>query len=293
LKRATRLICATAAAALALVLVTGATATAKTKKYDPRIIYTSIPQQLPGNVVSKGFECCGVIEFGDGVVFAQGAGGSIDQITVVMSSWACQQGNWTSNCVTKHEAKFEQTITLNVHTITYQSNVPTQGSLLLTKTQTFKIPYRPSSDPANCGGDNQMWYDEKDNTCYHGLAVPIKFDLDSKVSLPDRAIISVTFNTSTQGLAPLGTGTACYSTLQGCPYDSLNVGTDGPGGLVGSVIDPNGVFDNLRGGDYCQPHSSPGYLELDTPCWTGLHPLIEVVSNGRMKARGKHEDLSD
>lgn len=169
--------------------------------------------------------------------------------------------------------------------------------MLGTITQTFDIPYRPSSTPTKCSGA-PTWYDAQDKTCYNGFAFPVSVDF-SKLNIPipdnQRIIVTVVYNSSLFGPIPVGTSTACYSTTAGCPYDSLNVSTsgNGPTGLpngVGAFLDWNGIFINLSndanscngsgpGGDLADD-TDPGYLALNTSasqlCWSGYHPMIQV-----------------
>ena len=67
----------------------------------------------------------------------------------------------------------------------------------------------------------------------------------------------------------------------------INVSTDGPGGLVGSVIDTNGIFINYTfPTSYCPGHVYQGnFMQLDNAdgCWAGFHPQIEVVTKERNK----------
>jgi hypothetical protein len=256
------------------------------------IIYSSIPKPLPGNVASEGPEAYAFREIGDGLVFRPGVGGTIDDVTVIMSSWGCKTGHWYStNCLTPKGATFSQRITLNIYAVIDVAGVPTHGALLGTSTRSFDIPYRPSSDPAKCGATPTKWFSEKDKVCYNGFAVPIEFDLSSqRIAVPDRVIVGVAYNTSHYGPAPVGEATPCYTSSGGCPYDSLNVSTDGPGGTIGSPIDPNGIFINyVNGSSYCVPHPfASNNMQLDTPCWTGFHPQIEVSSTERQRARRQH-----
>jgi hypothetical protein len=265
-----------------------------------KVIYSSIPKRLPGNVASVGPEAYAFKEIGDGLVFVPGAGGIIDEIKVILSSWGCSKGHWNSNdCLTPRGATFKQAVTLNIYGVTTVAGVPTPGALLTTVTKTFDIRYRPSADPVKCSATPGKWYSEKDDTCYNGIAVAVEFDLSNRrITVPDKIIVGVAYNSSHFGYAPIGEGTACYTTPAGCPYDSLNVSTDGAGARIGAVIDPNGIFINYTNqSDYCPPHAWEGdRLQFDnTPgCWAGYHPQIEVVSTGRQKHRSrKGKDPSD
>ena len=80
------------------------------------------------------------------------------------------------------------------------------------------------------------------------------------------------------------------------PYDSLNISTDGAP-IVGSSVDPNGVFVNYYSPGLslsCGNIGSPnGMMQLDTPCWTGFHPQIEVISSGRATPPSKGKKPQD
>ena len=290
----------TIAAVGALALIANAAARDRDDDNDRRdrekVIYSSIPRPLPGNVASVGPEAYAFREVGDGVVFAPGAGGVLDDVRVILSSWGCKAGHWFSNdCATPRGAKFNQSITLNVYAVIDIAGIPTRGALLATKTRTFEIPYRPSADPARCPATPGKWFSERDNVCYNGLAVPIEFDLgDLRVPVPARAIIGVAYNSTHYGYQPIGEGAPCFTSSGGCPYDSLNVSTDGNGASVGSVIDPNGIFINyVITSQYCQPHADQGNtIQLDTGpnCWTGFHPQISVESKERRKHHSRDRD---
>jgi uncharacterized membrane protein len=71
-------------------------------------VYNSIPKPLPANVASEGPEAYAFSELGDGLALTANTG-TLGQVTVIMSSWACQSGNWYSgNCVTTPGATFSQ-----------------------------------------------------------------------------------------------------------------------------------------------------------------------------------------
>jgi hypothetical protein len=257
------------------------------------VIYSSIVRRLPGNVASVGPEAYAYKEFGDGLVFTPGADGKFDDVRVVLSSWGCTSGRWyTLNCVTSPKGKtFKQSITLNIYSVIDVAGVPTKGTQLVTVTKTFDVPYRPSANNAKCTGDNAgKWYSDRDETCYNGIASIIDFDISSlRIAVPDKAIVTFAYNSTHYGPTPIGEGAACYASNPGCPYDSLNISSDGPGGYIGAPIDPNGTFINYYfQTSYCQPHVWQGdMVQLDNTdgCWDGYHPQIEVTSNDRKRRR--------
>lgn len=269
---------------------------------DSRTVYSSIPSPLPPNVVSEGAEAYAFAEIGDAIVFPAGTGGVLTKIKVIMSSWACVIGNWYTygSCSTPPRSTFMQPVTLNIYSVDDANPAqPKAGTKLATVTQTFQIPYRPSSDTVHCPSGEQ-WYDPRTKQCNRGLAAPIAFDLSYQhLTLPGQVLIGVAYDTTHYGPHPIGATAACYHTTQGCPYDSLNVSTDGtvffgafpPGATSGgtpnasSVIDPNGVFFNYYVNTGCGT-AKPGVFEDDTlpnngepkteTCFTGYHPQIRI-----------------
>jgi hypothetical protein len=267
------------------------------------VVYSSIPKPLKA-VASVGFEAYQGLELGDGVNLTHT--GKLQRVRYVLSSWGCQHGNWYSNnCVTTGSPTFPVPFTINVYAVdnTQPSHV---GALLKTQTQTFNIPFRPSSTPARCpqGTDahpGERFYSAVDAACIHGLANVIVFDFSApRVSLPAKTIVSLVYNTSHYGPHPIGESAPCYSTSAGCGYDSLNISTDGPGGPIGSPVDPNGIFVSFTQAlDYCRPSDGLGFRLDTTPCtrdslggpWTGYHPQFEVrVGSGGDGDDNHHDD---
>jgi hypothetical protein len=237
-------------------------------------IYNVIPNPLAGNYVSQPFEAQAASEVGDRAAFIT-PGRSLTTVTVTMSSWACQTGHWTIGCTTAPGATFTHPITLNIYNVGPGNAV---GSLLATKTQTQTIPYRPSSDFANCG--DARWYDG--SSCFNGKAANITFDLTSQnITLPNTVIVGIAYNTSDYGSSPIGSR-PCSSTVQGCPYDSLNVALVDPAITLtaGSNPSPNDAyFSSLFGAFYCDGGAGGvGSFRLDpgAGCWTGNKPSIKI-----------------
>src|SRR5688572_10651074 len=145
-------------------------------------VYNNIPSPLPGNLVSLGYEATSTSEFGDRIKFSTGTGGNLLTATVTMSSWGCESGTWfMENCVTTPGSTFSHPITLNIYNVG-SGNLP--GALIGSVTQTFNIPYRPSSDPDCADG---AWQDASGN-CWNGLATNITFDLSSLPNVPNEVI---------------------------------------------------------------------------------------------------------
>jgi hypothetical protein len=210
-------------------------------------------------------------------------------VTVAMSSWGCQSGAWSSgDCATTPGATFTHPITLNLYGV-LPSGEP--GSLIASVTQSFAIPFRPSANPA-CS-DTSQWSPNGGTDCFNGLATPIAFNLSGRgVSLPDRVIVAIAFNTTSYGENPIGTSAACFSTPQGCGYDSLNVGLTGPPS-VGSLPRPvDAYLDSATPGQYCDGGTDgTGTLRLDAGCWMDttpgdLEPAVQVDATTTTGAQG-------
>ncbi len=257
----------------ALLMTTGAMA-------QGQVIYNSTVNPQPGNLPSVGAEAYAFKELGDGVSFA-GTVRNARTVTVTMSSWGCEAGAWFSaNCVTTPGATFSIPITLNI----YNAGSPTPGSLIATRTQTFTLPYRPSSDNTNCPNYDTFhpgrWYQTSSGTCFNGLASNITFDLSSmNVVLPNSVVYGITYNTTSFGPTPIGTSAACFSTPQGCPYDSLNIAL-APVVTVGSKPFFNTLYWNdFYADNYCDSGlAGTGTFRLDSPtnaCWTGYVPAAQ------------------
>jgi hypothetical protein len=263
----------------------------------PPPMFNSIPAVLPGNVSSIGFEATSTSEFGD-LIQLEGTAGNpgvtrLSQdlpVTVVMSSWACQSGGAIDTnppadgfCVTTPGATFSVPITLNIYNVDMSGSVPAAGSTVLTTTQTFEIPYRPSYDATNCPADAPdpadpgratyfRWYSASEDTCYSGFAYPIKFTLPSGVTLPDELIWSVSYNTADHGYSP---------THVNGPINSLNVGIKSFAGEPnhGLDVEPANVFVNSTwSGAYSATETgdggTTGVFRDTNGGWVGYAPIV-------------------
>jgi hypothetical protein len=151
-------------------------------------------------------------------------------------------------------------------------------------TQTFAIPYRPSS--GGCSSDDTAWSAD----CNHGLATNITFDFSSlNKTLPNTAIFGIAYNTYTHGYQPVGSGG---------PVDSLNVacypgvggqsGTAGVQPAVGTFPDPLGTYLNSSYAPFYLNDSAPGTFRLDTGTawnanqtigpWGGYEPAVQITA---------------
>jgi hypothetical protein len=279
--RAAKLVAAIFAATAISAVIAGAAAASGT------VIYNNIPSPLPGNVPSEAFEATQTSQFGGQVEFA-GASATSTTVTVGMSSWGCQSGSWFAhNCTSTPGAKFAWPVTLRVYSVGAANAVGTQIAEL---TRTFKMPYRPSSSPKCTGESAGAWF--RLGQCFNGRLFRIAFTLRG-VTLPSKAIIAVSYNTSDYGVPQRPQ--PCDSEPQGCPYDSLNVALTEPTNFniknepepvppsVGADPTPEDAYQNSQTGEqYCDNGlGGTGTFRLDSgvpPCWSGYQPLFEVTT---------------
>jgi hypothetical protein len=266
--------------AASLVVAAGIPATACGTAFAKSVIWSNIPSSMPGNVASVSLEAASSAEFGGKVKFSAGRWKN-PKVTVLMSSWACQEGAWFDhNCVTQKGAKFEWPITVSVYAMGAH-NAP--GAEIGAASKVVMIPYRPSTSKiCNSTEEQGGWYDKKEEACYDGVAAKIAIPLKI-AELPTEAIIGVSYDTSDFGVEPQRPK-PCNATEAGCPYDSLNVGAED------ALPEPDFPLPNWA---YLSTEYEPYYCESGTPrgtfglsgsdasteCeeyWTGYQPSIEV-----------------
>jgi hypothetical protein len=181
--------------------------------------YNAIPSKVSGNVSSYGPEAYAFSEFGDEVDLG-GNGRSLQSMSVLLSSWGCQNGTWIGgDCLTTPGSSFEVPLTFTI----YQDVNGTPGQVLSRATDTYHIAYRPSASASCTGG---RWYNAKDRSCYNGLPQVVSINMTTTTPLPDRVIWSVSYNTTHYGPAPMTESAPCFSEPGGCGYDSLNIGAE-------------------------------------------------------------------
>lgn len=197
------------------------------------LVYDNItPESRVANPVSLGYAATGTTEFGSQIALGREGGVVNPEVEVLMSSWTCETGEWNIGCTTTDpSATFDAELTLNVYEVGFGNTV---GSLIISQTDTFAIPFRPTSDPT-CLSVTQ--YRATNGKCYNGFPTPVSFDLSA--SLPHNVIVSVEFTPSGD-------------------TNSLNVGLEGP-----PTIGHN-PLDGLEGIYWDSTSYNTGTFELDT-----------------------------
>ena len=189
-------------------------------------------------------------------------------VVVSMSSWACGNLQSGASCHTEPKATFSYPITLNIYAVE-ANNEP--GAKLGTVTQTFAIPYRPSaSKKCTLTSEGVVGWGKN---CYSGKAFKIRF-APLAITLPNKVIISVAYNTTDYGYAP--------THAADIGEDSLNVGLYEPGEpvvAVGSSPQPEYDYINSQtASNYCGSGVAPGTFGLSGPCWEGYQAALKVTA---------------
>ena len=264
-----------AAAGLALLAISVAPVTIASAS-GPPLYNSAVAPASVGNLPSVGAEAYAFNELGNQVTLTDT---HLGKVTVMLSSWGCQTGNWYSgNCGTTPGSTFPMTITFNVYNAPApNSNVP--GSLIASITKPFNIPYRPSANYTHCtgtgpGGNAGKWWSSALNSCFNGKLVNIKFGF--QVNLPSTNVVyGIAYNTTHYGYNPVGQSAACFTGPGGCGYDSLNIALsqDPTNVTAGGDPNPGTVFQNSSiGSEYCDGGlAGTGTFRLDSPtinCWS-------------------------
>jgi LPXTG-motif cell wall-anchored protein len=193
------------------------------------VVFDSVPAPLAGHYVSLAFQSSTASEFGE-LIQPAGTDRVLDEVTVVLESWACEVGAWNlGTCVTTPGTSFAHPITINVYA---EGDGTLPGALLATVTQDVAVPFRPTTDQACQNGGYLL-----NAVCVNGVAFAHTFSLTAlNFTLPSTAIVAVAFNTQGYGAEPIGAAG---------PYNYLNVAVVPSGPSVGTDPEPDVVYANF------------------------------------------------
>lgn len=206
------------------------------------VIYDSIPDPDPFSLPSIGYEATSTDELGDHIAFAPGTGRNLDTIRVGMVTWA----TYDSSALGADATGWDQALTFNIYGVDTSGSTPAVGSLLLSLTDTFHIPWAPAPTP--------------ERNPNRALA-PVVFDFSSfGFVLPDEIIFGLAFNTQHYGATPTGASG---------PQNSLNFGLSTVAPSIGTNVESDALFWDT---------SYPGYNDSfvrDTG-WAPYTTAIEI-----------------
>ncbi len=177
------------------------------------IVYTTITAPPPLTAPSLGYQANQTAEFGDLIQFA-GTNRSLTSVTVLLDDWAFQ-ADWPG---VGTAAGWTFPITINLYQVNTAGPTPEPGALIATLTQTFTIPWRPTT-PAYAAT---------------GLPFTITFNF-AGITLPNQIIYGVAFNTETWGYHPIGAPG---------PYESLNFALSAVPPFIGTNPLPDTAYWN-------------------------------------------------
>ncbi len=200
------------------------------------VVYNSIPDPLPYNLPSLGYQATSTAEFGELIQFA-GTGVVLSYATVMMSDWAKASEYGSTDPYWAHD------ITLNLYNVG-PGNTP--GNLIASVTQEVYIPWRPEADPS-CPNGGTAWR-AADGNCYNGLGFTVKFWFFN-LPVPNQIIYGLAFNTNTWGYQPIG---------QSGPFESLNFALSGTAPLIGSNPLPDTAYWNTKQASFYADHGAAG-----------------------------------
>ena len=116
-----------------------------------------------------------------------------------------------------------------------------------------------------------------------GKRIAAKIAITLKVAkLPEKAIISLAYNTSDYGSEPQRPK-PCNSTEAGCPYDSLNVGAESIKAEAEYPLPNYAYINSTYEAEYCGSGTALGTFGISgsesNPCWQGYQPSFRVAAS--------------
>jgi hypothetical protein len=224
------------------------------------ILYNNMPNPIPPNSPSLGYQSNQTAEFGDLIQLSGGAA-NLTSAVLLMSDWAK-----ASDYPAIGPDPWAWPLTLTLYNVDNSSGTPQPGSVITTLTDTFTIPWRPEDDPVNCpkGG-----YQGFDGNCYSGLNFQVTFNLPA-VAVPGQFIFGLAFNTETYGANPVGAPG---------PYISLNysLNNTAPPQVGSRPLPDTAYWNTTTAGNYADGGAGgTGTFRQDT-AWTPYSGAAEFL----------------
>jgi len=140
----------------------------------------------------------------------------LEAVDVVLVTWA--KASQFPDLATADPTGWDHPVTLTI----YDYNETTSEFTFLSEvTQDIHVPWRPLTR-----ADGSPYP-------YNGYAFIAHFDFPPGITLPDKTMLMVSYNTKRSGFEPIG---------EPGPYDQLNVAVGGRSPTVGSDVDPNALL---------------------------------------------------
>lgn len=206
------------------------------------IVYNDSPEPLPfRGYPSFAFQAQGRSALGDLIQLA-GPARTLESCEVILVTWA-RAANYiawaTNNPAISNANGWSHPVTLSIYEVKSDNQLVFRSEV----TQNILVPWRPLTKP-----DGSTYTD-------NGFAFRANFPFPNGMTLPERVLIMVSFNTQSSGFAPIGTAG---------PYNELNVAarTTSLVTPVGSDVNRDVVLQVLNGSWY---YPSTGWTSNNGP----------------------------
>jgi hypothetical protein len=239
---------------------------------DSQTVYNSLISPEAPDTWGLSYGGTNTTELGNAVTLADNST-DLSSVVVALDSQACQTGDDNegpaSLCTTTPGATFPGQITLSIYN--------TSGSLLTSDTETFQIPYRPTSaiidDPSQCAagsGDNwsgypndgSQWYDASNSHCYYGITYDATFKSFPAVALPSTVVYGISYNASSGPMSSL-------NVEESSETKNVSVGSDAnPGNLWLSVSAPGAGNNDAGPGEVTCSDATTSFASYSTAAGT-------------------------
>ena len=238
-------------------------------------IYDSTVSPLPHSMPSMAYFARSTAESGDNIVFA-GAKRRLASVTVTLEDWALR-----STYPTWPAVACQYPITLKLYTVDHSGANPAPGTLIVSSTKTFDIPWRPEPDPT-CATPT-YWRAPDNGVCYSSVPVNVTFDLAAlNVDLPAEIVYGIAFNTQSYGTAPTG--------VDG-PYNSLNLAV-APAPSIGGDAELSAFFYNSTFAGFYADGGASGTGTFRRDTGYSYTPAIQVVATDIPSAMTRNDLFS-
>ncbi len=206
----------------------------------PSVVYSSIYEPLDLSYQSLSFSAQSTWAIGDLVDLA-GTNRDLESVDTVMVTWA-EAADYPVLAAANADG-WEHPVTITVYSRDAGGNLTSVGEA----TETIFVPWRPTTLP------NGSPYP------FNGFAFRISVPFPDGITLPDQAMVLISYNTQSQGFAPIGAPG---------PYNELNLAMGGYAPSVGTDVDPFTVLWVRGADDWFYPTTG-------TP-----DPFLEIKASG-------------
>lgn len=204
-----------------------------------QVVYNDTPNPLALSYLSYSFAAQQLSALGNLVQLA-GTARKLESCEVILVNYGQKASDWPALAAANPVGYFHP-ITITI----YEVSSTNQLVFRTEATQNILIPWRPLIQ-----ANGNPW-----PPAYNGYAFRATIPFANGITLPERVLVMVSYNTQNNGFAPIGTPG---------PYDSLNVAQKTTTGVVpvGTDVDPDVVLQ-VKNGTWFYP--STGWTTTSAP----------------------------